>query len=95
MGSPAEIGASLGAGTVVVASSERAARALTAAYHRARRAEGLSAWPAPSILDWESFIRAAWLERTPDPRMILNPQQEQSLWAEIVAADGEIGRAHV
>ena len=88
MGSPAEIGASLGAGTVVVASSERAARALTAAYHRARRAEGLSAWPAPSILDWESFVRAAWLERTPDPRMILNPQQEQSLWAEIVAADG-------
>jgi ATP-dependent helicase/nuclease subunit B len=73
---------------MVVASSERAARALTAAYHRARRAEGLSAWSAPNILDWERFVRDAWLERTPDPRMVLNPQQEQSLWSEIVAADG-------
>jgi ATP-dependent helicase/nuclease subunit B len=87
-GAPSEIDALLGKGAMVVASSERAARSLTAAYHRARRAEGLSAWPAPNILDWESFVRAAWLERTPDPRMILNPQQEQSLWAEIVAAEG-------
>ena len=31
----------------MVAASERAARALTAAFHRARRAEGLTAWPAP------------------------------------------------
>jgi ATP-dependent helicase/nuclease subunit B len=87
-GASSRIDPSLGQGAMIVASSERAARALTAAYHRARRAEGLSAWPAPNILDWESFVRAAWLERTPDPCMILNPQQEQSLWAEIVAADG-------
>jgi ATP-dependent helicase/nuclease subunit B len=92
-GAPSRIGASsgfsasLGEGGMVVASSERAARALTEAYHRARRAQSLSAWPAPNVLDWESFVRAAWLERTPDPRMILNPQQEQSLWAEIVTAE--------
>src|ERR1700685_304082 len=72
-GASTRIDASLGQGAMVVASSERAARALTAAYHRARHAEGLSAWPAPHILDWESFVRAAWLERAPDPRMILNP----------------------
>jgi probable DNA repair protein len=78
----------LAAGSLVVASNERAARSLTAAYHRARRAQGLTAWPAPAIQDWDSFVRATWLARTPDPRMILNAQQEQSLWAEIVAAHG-------
>ena len=77
----------LAGGGVVVASSERAARALTAAYHRARRAQGLTAWPAPDIQTWDSFVRAAWQGRTPDARMVLSPLQEQSLWAEIVAAD--------
>jgi ATP-dependent helicase/nuclease subunit B len=87
-GAPSEIDALPVQGAIVVASSERAARSLTEAYHHARRAEGLTAWPAPNIFDWESFVRTAWLERTPDSRMILNPQQEQSLWAEIVAAEG-------
>jgi ATP-dependent helicase/nuclease subunit B len=77
----------LAAGGIVVASSERAARALTAAYHRARRAEGLTAWPAPRIRPWDGFVRAAWLARTSEARMILSPQQEESLWSEIIAAD--------
>ncbi len=77
----------LAGGGIVVASSERAARALTAAFHRARRAEGLTAWPAPNIQPWESFVRTAWLQHTADTRMILSPPQEQSLWAGIIAAD--------
>jgi probable DNA repair protein len=84
----AEIDAWLRSGGLVVTASDRAARALASAFHRARRAEGLSAWPAPSILDWKSFVRAAWDERTSDGRMLLNPTQEQSLWAEIAGADG-------
>jgi len=82
-----EIDAWLRDGGMVVTASERAARALAAAFHRARRAEGLLAWPAPSILDWKSFVRAAWEERTRDGRLPLNPTQEQSLWAEIAGAD--------
>ncbi len=78
---------SLSGGSIVVASSERAARALTFAYHRARRAQGLTAWPAPAIQPWDSFIREAWLQRTPDARMILSALQEQWLWSEIIAAD--------
>ena len=43
-----EIAEWLRSGGLVVAASERAARALIARYHRARRSEGLAAWPAPT-----------------------------------------------
>lgn len=75
-------------GGLVVAASDRAARAVATAYHRARRAEGLTAWVAPKVRNWEEFARGAWQECTAQPRLILNPLQEQSLWANIVAADG-------
>ena len=81
-----EIDVWLRGGGLVVTASERAARSLTQAFHRARRAEGLTAWQAPTIQDWQSFIRNAWDERTLDRRVILNTLQEQSLWAGIVTA---------
>jgi probable DNA repair protein len=80
------IDAWLRGGGLVVTASDRAARALASAFHRARRTEGLTAWPAPNILDWKSFVRSAWEERTLDKgdgRLLLNPVQEQSLWAAI------------
>jgi probable DNA repair protein len=83
----ADIDAWLRSGGRVVTASERAARALAAAYHRARRAEGLAAWPAPDIQDWDRFLHAAWHERCADDRMVLSALQEQSLWAEIVQRD--------
>ncbi len=83
----AEIDGWLGDGGLVVAASARAARALQAAYHRRRRAEGLAAWPAPGIQDWASFVRAAWEERTLDGRMMLNPAQEQALWADVAGRE--------
>ncbi len=86
----AEIDAWLRQGGVVVTASERAARALASAFHRARRAEGLTAWPAPNIQDWNSFVRAAWAAESSDGRLLLNPTQEQSLWANLAAADGRL-----
>ncbi len=83
-----ELNAWLRGGGLVVAASERAARAVATTYHRARRAEGLTAWTAPKVRNWEEFARRAWEEHTRRPRLLLNPLQEQSLWAEIVAADG-------
>ena len=78
-------------GGLVVAASERAARALTARFHRARRAEGLAAWPAPAILDWNSFLRDTWQSSANsgvgDDRLLLDPLQEQSIWAEIAGSD--------
>jgi ATP-dependent helicase/nuclease subunit B len=81
---PSEIDAWLRAGGTVIAASERGARAVTAAYHRARRAEGLTAWAAPDVRDWHSFAQQEWEKRNRDARMVLNPLQEQALWAGIV-----------
>lgn len=85
----AGIDAWLRGGGWVVAASERAARALVAAFHRARRAEGLTAWPAPMIRDWNSFVRGAWQEQSRDSRLVLSRIQEQTLWADIVRASGQ------
>lgn len=81
-----EIDAWLRNGGSVVTASDRAARSLAAAFHRARRHQGLSAWPAPAIQSWNEFILAAWKQRTLDARLILNLAQEQSLWAGIIVA---------
>jgi len=71
----------------VVAASERAARAIATDYHRARRSEGLTAWTAPNVLNWEEFVRRAWETHAAESRLVLDRQQEQALWAEIIAAD--------
>lgn len=84
-----EIDAWLRSGSLVVTASERAARSLTAAYQRARRAEGLNAWRTPNIQDWQSFVRNAWNERSADGRLVLNSLQEQAIWAAIVTAGGQ------
>jgi ATP-dependent helicase/nuclease subunit B len=86
-----EIAGWLRSGGLVVAASERARRALTASFHRARRAEGLSAWAAPEILDWQTFLRTEWEKRTVldtgGGRLLLNPAQEKAIWAEIAGSE--------
>jgi probable DNA repair protein len=85
----AEVDAWLRAGGIVVAASDRAARSVRTAFHRARRAEGLTAWPAPLVLDWNSFIRNAWTDRISDGRLLLNATQERSVWSRIVGESGD------
>src|ERR1700735_4560235 len=85
-----EIDAWLRQGGHVVTASERAARALGLAFRRARQAEGLIAWGAPDIQDWNRFVREAWMASSADGRLLLNPIQEQALWAEIAAAEGRL-----
>jgi len=69
---------------LVVTSSDRAALALRSAFHRRRRAEGLTAWVAPNILDWKTLARNAWEEQRPDDRLLLNSTQEEALWADVI-----------
>jgi probable DNA repair protein len=95
MGSSAafEMDAWLRDGGVVVTASDRASRALESAFHRAQRAEGLTAWPAPRIQDWNSFVLTAWEEETrgaADSRLLLNPIQEQALWAGIAGSHNHL-----
>jgi probable DNA repair protein len=84
MASP-EIDVWLRGGGLVVAASERATRSLLAAFHRARRAENLTAWPTPNIQDWNSFVRSVWEARNTDGRLVLSAIQERALWVEILA----------
>ncbi len=78
-------------GGLVIASSERARRALMDRYHRARRDEGLSAWPEPVILDWQSFLRSQWVSKSyfsaSDSPLLLNSTQEKSIWAGIAETE--------
>ncbi|HEY2466413.1 MAG TPA: PD-(D/E)XK nuclease family protein [Terracidiphilus sp.] len=85
--SGADLDAWLRQAGVVVASSDRAARALQAGFHRRRREEGLSAWPLPAINDWGVFASNAWQEMARDSRLLLNPAQEQQIWSEIIHSD--------
>lgn len=87
--SAARLDAWLRDGGKVVAASERAARALAMAFHRRRWTEGLSAWEAPDIQDWQSFVRAAWEARRTDDRLVLNTLQEQVLWAGLIESSAE------
>ena len=80
-------------GAVVVASSDRAARALQAQFHRRRRAKGLLAWPAPQCIDWTTFVRTEWEERNTDGRLLLNPAQELAVWSEIVHSEQHLPTA--
>lgn len=77
----------LRAGGLVVTANDRAARAVTSAYNRARLAEGFTAWATPNVQDWKSFVRSAWLTRTQDSRLLLSFAQEQALWARIAGND--------
>ncbi|HLY40123.1 MAG TPA: PD-(D/E)XK nuclease family protein [Terracidiphilus sp.] len=83
----AEIDEWLRAGGLVVAASDRAARALQLEFHQRRRAENLSAWASPSILDWASFVRTSWENRSVDGRMLLSAAQEQMVWADIIGRE--------
>ena len=90
MGSAAsEIDAWLRDGGMVVTASDRTARNVVAAFHGRRRAEGLTAWPAPNIQNWQTFVRSAWEDLTrdqPDARLLLNPTQEEEVWAQIAGS---------
>ncbi len=77
----------LGSGGLILAASERAARALLLAYHQRRRAEALTAWPTPAIHTWSGFVRSAWEARCAGDRMLLSAAQEQALWSGILARE--------
>ncbi|MGB6975404.1 MAG: PD-(D/E)XK nuclease family protein [Terracidiphilus sp.] len=85
--STAEIDQWLHSGGLVLAASDRAAHFLRDAFHQRRRHEGVSAWPEPEIHPFSAFVQNAWLHRTLDDRLLLNPAQEQSLWARIASAE--------
>jgi ATP-dependent helicase/nuclease subunit B len=70
-------------GATIIAASPRAARALQLQYADTERAAGHQVWAAPSILDWDSWVRELWRDYAfahPDAPMLLSPLQERAVW---------------
>lgn len=86
----AKLEAWLTAGGIVLAASERAARALLARVHQAHLSRGETAWETPKILPWQAFLRQSWQERVEDARLLLAPLQEESLWASLIADEPQM-----
>ena len=74
----------LARGGVVLTSTERAARAVAAAFHAARRVEGHAAWTTPAVFAWDAWVKEQWAERNRAGLMLLNRLQEQALWARVI-----------
>lgn len=77
-------------GGLVLTASDRTSRALTSSFNQARQVEGQTAWPSPNIMDWKSFVRSNWETRSQNraggDRLILNPVQEEAIWAGIATS---------
>jgi ATP-dependent helicase/nuclease subunit B len=81
------IAAAIQTGDTIIASSARAARALRRMHAESQRNEGLTAWPSPDILDWESWLNRLWnrkLRSGAESRLLLTPLQEQQVWVRLV-----------
>ena len=66
---------------------------MSGAHHRLRRADGLSAWPTPKIVDWRAFARSEWEDRNVDGRLLLNPTQELALWTDVIRDERQLQTA--
>lgn len=76
-------------GALVLTATNRLARALHLEHAAARRAEGLSSWPAPQIFTWNAWIRRQAAEAALDqPKWphYLNEHQEIHVWTRVIAA---------
>src|SRR5580704_18262780 len=84
---PPVIAAAIQAGDTVIASSARAARAVRRLHGEAQRKQGVAAWQAPDILDWDSWLNRLWQKRLrsgSETRLLLTTLQEQQIWVELV-----------
>jgi ATP-dependent helicase/nuclease subunit B len=85
--------ASLAGGAVAVTPNRRLARALLLAFDAEQLASGLSAWPTPSILPYQTWLTTLWQQcvaagMADDASLLLSPPQAALQWEQIVDADG-------
>ena len=85
--------ASLADGAIAVTPNRRLARALLHAFDAEQSASGLTAWPTPSILPYQTWLTTLWEKcvaagETDDEVLLLTPAQAALLWEQIVDADG-------
>ncbi len=86
---PTNLREALASGAVVLTPNERAAEDLRACLNEEQLAAGLRAWEPVEIRSWNAWLESLWstlVTAGSEPRLLLNPAQEHSLWREIIAA---------
>ncbi len=71
-------------GQVLLLPSPAAATSLRGQFDRQQRVRGLRAWQAPEIRAWSEWLESLWQSLAADgleSRVLLNPLQEERLWA--------------
>ena len=82
-----EIFASLDRGAVLVTATRRLARVFREDYASWQRDRGRSLWNTPRILPFEAYVRqlwADWVTESGDELVLLTPEQERLVWAQII-----------
>ncbi len=92
----ARLAAGRAAALTVVTPNRRLAQHLAAEYDRRQVAAGRTAWDTPDLLPYAAFVErlyddALHADRAADLPLVLAPEQEQSLWEEIVAGSATGG----
>ena len=90
---PPHVRTAIASGAVVVTPNKRMARHLVALYDSEQRADGRTAWPAPTIVPWRAWLERLWLDvlvagcRPAPPRRVTEAQSAY-LWTRLVVAEG-------
>jgi ATP-dependent helicase/nuclease subunit B len=76
-------------GTTVVTPNRRLAQTLAAAFDRRQQASGLAVWETADVLPYAAFVErlyedALHSELAPGLPLLLGPDQEQSLWEDVL-----------
>jgi probable DNA repair protein len=87
-----ELQAALASGAIVVTANHRQARRLQREFAAAAIANGLVAWPTPSILSYDAWLNALWLDllaadAVPGAPRLLTAMQAAYAWQQVVGAD--------
>ena len=78
-----------GDGTTVVTPNRRLAQTLAAEFDRGQHASGLAAWETADVLPYGAFVERLYEDALHSPLadrlpLLLGPDQEQSLWEDVV-----------
>ena len=76
-------------GATVVTANKRLAGVTRQIIEKTNIDKGLEAWPTPKVMPWNIWLQNTWEEaivsgRLAPPALLLTPQQELSLWNEII-----------
>lgn len=83
-------------GALVLTANQRLSRSLRRLYDEHQMLSGSAVWPAAPILPFSGWLRNRWAEAitngVPHARMLLNSDQEQTLWTQVIEASPESAR---